>query len=104
MTIRPPQSGQTPRPAITRAKSTTVPGTPQRPADTATPAASSAKRDAVQISPHARALQQADGPSREEAGAIEPERMREILGRMSDGHYDRPEVLEAVLERIADEL
>lgn len=104
MTIRPPQSGQTPRTAITRAKPDAVPGTPQRPADSGTPAPAVPQRDAVQISSQARALQQTEGPSRGEAGALAPERMREILKRMSDGHYDRPEVQEAVVNRIAEEV
>lgn len=108
MTIRPPQSGQSPRTSLARAKPSAAPGTPQRPVDGgASPAPASASapsRDAVQISPQARALQQTGTSSPGESGALQPERMRQILQRMNDGHYDRPEVQDAVVSRLAEEL
>ncbi|MFN8587739.1 MAG: hypothetical protein U0704_08025 [Candidatus Eisenbacteria bacterium] len=106
MTIRPPQSGQTSRTPLQRANSSAVPAAPQRQSDAAPapalPAATA--RDAVQISAQARQLQKTDGASREDAGALAPDRLRTILQRMSDGHYDRPEVQDAVLKRIVEEL
>lgn len=106
MTIRPPQSGQTSRTPLSRANTPAVPGSPARPADsgqTSAPAAAP-RRDAVQISAQARQLQASDAPAREESSALAPERLSQILQRMSDGHYDRPEVQDAVLKRIAAEL
>lgn len=107
MTIRPPQSGQTSRTPLQRANSSPVPGQTPRHAEagpaTPTPSGTPA-RDAVQISAQARQLQMSGAPDREEANALSPERLRTILQRMSDGHYDRPEVQDAVLKRIAEEI
>lgn len=106
MNIRPPQSGQTSRTPLSRANSPAVPGSSPRPADSgqANSSAAAPQRDAVQISAQARQLQASDAPGREDAGALDPQRLTQILQRMSDGHYDRPEVQDAVLKRIAAEL
>lgn len=105
MTIRPPQSGQTSRTPLSRANTPAVPGSSPRPADSGpTNAPAAPRRDAVQISAQARQLQASDAPGREDASALEPQRLSQILQRMSDGHYDRPEVQDAVLKRIAAEL
>lgn len=106
MNIRPSQSGQTSGTPLKRANSSAVSGQPPRPADSgaAQPSPAAPARDAVQISAQARQLQMSGAPDRDESNAISPDRLRTILQRMNDGHYDRPEVQDAVLKRIAEEL
>ncbi|MBI5170983.1 MAG: flagellar biosynthesis anti-sigma factor FlgM [Candidatus Eisenbacteria bacterium] len=106
MTIRPPQPGQASRTPLSRANTSSAPAPAPRAAEGAPPAGSAPapRQDAVQISAQARSLQAAGHAAHEDAGALEPERLQQILQRMSDGHYDRPEVQDAVLKRIAAEL
>lgn len=106
MTIRPPQSGQTSRTPLQRANASPLPANAPRNADAgaATPTPAAPARDAVQISAQARQLQASNAPERDENHALSPDRLRTILQRMSDGHYDRPEVQDAVLKRIAEEI
>ncbi|MCC6653380.1 MAG: hypothetical protein IT348_19670 [Candidatus Eisenbacteria bacterium] len=104
MTIRPPQSGQAQRSAITRAKTDAKPGASQHPAAPGQPSTAAPRADEVLISPQARALQQTGAVNGEEPGALAPERMREILQRMGDGHYERSDVQDAVISRIAEEI
>ncbi len=38
------------------------------------------------------------------SGAVNRARMRAISRRLAEGHYDRPEVIQQVIERILNEL
>ena len=103
MTVRPTPSGQTPRPAIGRTERPATPAPASRPAEPAPPAVGGTRRDDVQISPQARELQQLDA-ARSAGGELSADRLHQILGRMNDGHYDRPEVQDKVIRRLAREL
>lgn len=104
MTIRPTSSGQTPRPGIRDAGRTSAPGAPTRPGESSVPAAPGAQRDGVHISAEARQLQQQDGSERGGASELGAERMKSILDRISSGWYERPEVRDQVLNRLARDL
>ena len=103
MTVRPTPSGQTPRPAIGRTERAATPAPASRPAEPAAPAVGGTRRDDVQISAQARELQQLDA-ARGTGGELSPDRLHQILGRMNDGHYDRPDVQERVVRSLAREL
>jgi hypothetical protein len=81
-----------------------APGAPARPNDTPAPAAPGVRRDDVQISSQARELQKIDTTSRASASEIAPDRLREVLGRVSGGYYDQPQVRNEVIRRIAKDL
>lgn len=104
MTVRPTSSGQIPRPAIGRTDRTAGPVSASRPADPSAPTTSGVNRDDVQISSQARELQQMDSAARGPGGELSVERMRQVLGRMNDGHYDQPEVQDQVVRRLARDL
>ena len=104
MTVRPTTSGQTPRPAISRTDRTANPASASRPTDSVAPAASGVRRDDVQISAQARKLQQVDSTARGSVGELSADRLRQVLGRMSDGHYDRPEVQDQALRQLSRDL
>jgi hypothetical protein len=107
MTVRPTSSGQIPGTAIGRSDRTAGPAPASRPTEPNTTSASGTtgtRRDDVQISAQARQLQQADAATRGPAGELSAERLRQVLGRMNDGHYDQPEVQDTVLRRVAREL
>ena len=104
MTVRPTASGQTPRPAIGRTERAASPAPASRPAEQGTPAAPGIRRDDVQISAQARQLQQADSAARGPAGEFSAERLRQVLGRMTNGHYDQPAVQDQVVRQLARDL
>jgi len=104
MTVRPTTSGQTPRPAISRTDRTATPSSASRPAEPSTTAAFGVRGDDVQISAQARQLQQADSATRGTGGELSADRLRQVLGRMSSGHYDRPEVQDQVVRRLSRDL
>ena len=58
--------------------------------------------DQVELSEAARELQ-ANLATRPPAD-LSPERWNTILGRLSQGHYDRPDVRDRIIERLAHEL
>lgn len=103
MTVRPTPSGQTPRPAIARSGKSDATTAPRRPNEAPLPPTRTNGGDDVQISTEARDLQ-ALGATQGGAPALAPDRLRQVLQRMSDGHYDRPEVQSEVVRRIAKEL
>jgi hypothetical protein len=103
MTVRPTTSGQTPRPGIDRAGKPAAPAAPGRSNDTPAASAAAARRDDVQISAQARELQHLDA-GRGAAGEIAPERLRDVLGRISTGYYDQPQVRDEVIRRLAQDL
>ena len=105
MTVRPTQSGQTPRPAVERTGKTAVPNPAARPAsETSIPAGPSGQRDDVQISAQARELQQMDTAPRGSASEIPADRLKEVLSRVSSGFYEQPEVRDTVLRRLEQDL
>jgi anti-sigma28 factor (negative regulator of flagellin synthesis) len=104
MTVRPTTSGQTPRPAIGRTDRTAASASTSRPTEANTPAASGVRRDDVQISAQARQLQQLDSAARATGGDLSADRLKQILGRMNDGHYDQPDVQDKVIRNITRDL
>ena len=103
MTVRPTTSGQTPRPEIQRTGKPVPSAAPARPGETPAPAAPGSGRDDVQISAQARELQQMD-TDRATSGEIAPQRMRDVLGRISGGYYDQPHVRDEVVRRLSQDL
>lgn len=103
MTVRPTTSGQTQRPGIDRAGKTSAPVPASRSNDAPAIPLPPAGRDNVEISAQARELQQLD-TVRAASGEIAPERMRTVLGRISAGYYDQPQVRDEVIRRLAREL
>ena len=103
MTVRPTPSGQNPSIGISRAQRSGVGGAPQRQAEAQSGSAQESRRDAVQISAHARELQQL-GASGQQAPELSSDRMKQVLDRMSEGHYDRPDVQREVIRRLMKDL
>lgn len=103
MTVRPTPSGQHPSIGITRAQRSNVGSTPPRSGDAQPQPAPDSRTDGVHISAEARELQRTGfaAPSEPDLPAA---RMREVLDRMSTGHYDRPEVQRVVVERLVRDL
>ena len=104
MTVRPTPSDPSPRPGIRRTDRPAAPSVPARSSDPAAPATSGTRRDDVQISSQARELQQMDTETRGPGGELSAERLKQVLGRVSDGHYDRPEVRDQVLHQLRKDL
>lgn len=103
MTVRPTPSGQHPSIGITRAQRSGAGNTPAQPGDTSPAAAREARPDDVRISAEARELQHAGAPA-SQAPELSPGRMKQVLERMSEGHYDRPEVQREVVMRLLADL
>jgi hypothetical protein len=103
MTVRPTPSGQNPGIGVSRAQRAGVGGTSQRQTEAQSAAAQESRRDDVQISPQARELQQLGAPA-QQAPELSPGRMKQVLDRMSDGHYDRPDVQREVVRRLMKDL
>jgi hypothetical protein len=68
------------------------------------PASPAAKQDDVTISAQARELQQRDATGGGPSGELSPARLQEVLGRVSSGYYDRPQVQAVVVRGIAQDL
>jgi hypothetical protein len=100
MTIQPTTPGSTPTTGTDRLDRK-APLSPARPSDTSTSEVTSATPDKVQISDAARGLLQ---NRLELVSQLPPGRLREVLERLNNGFYDRPEVRRAVVESIAEEL
>ena len=62
------------------------------------------RSDRIEISGAARELLEARSRQETSSGHLDPERARAILDRIGDGTYERPEVKNEVLRRIAAEL
>jgi anti-sigma28 factor (negative regulator of flagellin synthesis) len=60
--------------------------------------------DKVEVSSAAQELHELTGLKQIEANTIPPERMKEILQRISDGTYDKPEVIDEIARRLADDI
>lgn len=103
MTVRPTPSGHTPGIPISRTSRPGAGNTPQRPSDASSSSVPDGGRDDVRISDQARELQTAGAPA-QGSPELSPARMREVLQRLSDGHYDRPEVQLEVIRRLSRDL
>ena len=104
MTVRPTTSGQTPNPGVNRTGMPAVPATPARPSDASAAPPIAQRRDDVQISSQARELQQMDSGNSGPAGEIQPDRLKEVLNRVSGGYYDQPSVRNEVVRRLSQDL
>jgi hypothetical protein len=107
MTIRPTPSGPGPRGQAT-GRNEALRGTRANPPRSDAPQpgdtrAQAAPGDAVRISDAARALQLRADTAPVPAGEVAADRLAGIARRIADGHYDRPEVIDAVVRRIAEE-
>jgi len=58
-------------------------------------------RDQVRLSEEARAAAQSEALT--SPSGLSPERLREILKRLTSGYYDNPEVRERIAQRIHEE-
>jgi hypothetical protein len=103
MTVRPTPSGHIPSIGINRAQRPGVGSTPQRQSEAQSSAAQDAPRDDIQISAQARELQQIGAPA-QQAPELSSSRMKQVLDRMSEGHYDRPDVQLEVVRRLLKDL
>jgi hypothetical protein len=103
MEIRPTRAGQTPGAA--------TPGT-GRPQDAAAApegpetgsASAGAPDDRLSLSQALHELQESLGLEPVPAGEIPRARLEEVLRRVREGHYERSEVRDALVRRLADEL
>lgn len=105
MTVRPTQPGLTSRTDIARTSKA-----PAKPMGSATPSSDAAHSaplagaDNLEISSEARALQELDSSDPVASGALSNERMLEVSQRIADGHYESPEVIETVVQRLIRDL
>jgi hypothetical protein len=102
MDIRPTPSGQTRNAAADRLKEPAQnPVAPSRPsADSEAPA----RADRAELSDAARELTQRPGPGPAAIISLPAARMRQVLQRLSQGYYERPEVRDEVLRRMSPDL
>ena len=103
MTIHPTKAGSTSNTGTSRIdrKATPSPARPAQPSPTEVPGVTP---DQVQISDAARGLQEELQNRQDLVAQLPPGRLREVLERLNNGFYDRPEVRRAVVECIAVEL
>jgi hypothetical protein len=104
MTIRPTDPRQPPGAGAGRAAGPSASRPPAKGPSPATPAEGAAPADQVELSEEARQLQEALGLDRPTVSQLSPDRMREVLQRIGSGHYDRAEVRDEVLRRLAADL
>jgi hypothetical protein len=108
MTVRPTQPGQTSSSGLSRTGKTPTPAAraPQTPSPAAplSPASTSSQGDQLAISSEARNLQQLGGAPQETTSELSADRMRDVVKRMNDGHYDKPEVMDEVIRRMVKDL
>jgi hypothetical protein len=104
-TIRPTQPGQTPQSGAGQLKgagSSSPARADEKPAEA--PSQPAAAQDSVQLSQTVRELQERLGLEAIPSGTLSPERLKEIVSRVADGHYDRPEVIAELARRLTGEL
>jgi anti-sigma28 factor (negative regulator of flagellin synthesis) len=103
MTVRPTQPGLTSRSDIARTGKSPAksPSAEAQRHEAKSPAHGA---DQLDISSEARALQELDAADSVASGAVSNDRMREVARRIADGHYDRPEVAETVIQRLLSDL
>src|SRR5512143_1802318 len=100
MEIQPTKPGSTPKTGAGRLDRGAAPLPAQSEEHTTSEEAAKAARDKVQISDEARSLQH----ERDLIAQLPPGRLREVLERIYNGFYDRPEVRDVVLQRLAEDL
>jgi len=104
MDIQPTKPGSTPKTGPGRLDRSAAPPPAQSEEHVPSPEAAKAARDKVQISDAARSLQEQLQHEREFIAQLPPGRLRETLERIYNGFYDRPEVRDVVLQRLAEDL
>ena len=105
MNIRPTDPRQTPGAGPGRAGETAAPRPPAKdPASPGAPSEGRSSADQVELSEDARKLQQTLGLDARTVSQLAPERMKEVLARLASGHYDRAEVRDEVVRRLAADL
>lgn len=62
-----------------------------------------AVKDKVEFSSAAQELHELAGAGEIDTNTIPPERLRQILARMEEGFYDRPEVMDEIVRRASEE-
>ncbi len=105
MTIKPVPSGPTPRPGARQPVQGKV--APEPRADEASRAPETARPapgDNVQLSDAVKELHGQISAEAVPSGEIPPDRLADVMDRLAKGHYDRPEVKDQVVGRIADDL
>jgi hypothetical protein len=60
--------------------------------------------DRVEVSSAAQELQELTGSERINTNTLPAQRIQEILKRVSDGFYDKPEVIEETARRVAEDI
>jgi hypothetical protein len=104
MRTQPPDPGKTPPTGLDRlrkpreAQPTRPAGPPQAPAPAPPPA------DRVELSDAARDLAERLGVDPAALSALPAERRQQILERLAQGYYDRPEVRDEVARRLLGDL
>lgn len=77
---------------------------PARPSADTPPPLERDPKDAIEISPAAREIQGTMAHPDSSEIDLPPERLREILDRIRQGFYEQPEVRDALLRRLAQDL
>ena len=103
MTVDPVNRGQVPSPGPSHAGKSES-GRSTRSGSNVTPETSEPAADRVELSSVAQELRQLAAADRPETNTLSPDRMKEILQRITDGFYDRPEVIDEVARRLEGEL
>jgi hypothetical protein len=103
MNVRPTEPGQPQKPGPGRLRESPA-GSPARPVEKAPLPPEAPARDRVELSEAARELQAQLGLDKIPVAELPPQRLREILDRLKQGYYDRPEVRDELLQRLAGDL
>jgi len=105
MNIKPTNPGQTPatQSGPLRGAAADPPGT-RAPKEERKLEIEDARPDRVEISEAARDLQQNLVIDRGTLASLGPERMRQVLERLAEGYYDRPEVSGEILRNLTGDL
>ena len=99
MNIHPTDSGSASRPGAGRLKKSSASPEP-RAGSTPRKRAARAARDNVEISDAAKQLLEATRSSGTTRSALSPDRMKQVLQRITNGFYNRPEIREAMLREL----
>ena len=107
MTVRSTPLGKPSKSGLARTTKAPMPASPgagSRVPQTPGPASPTAASDPLRLPNEARSLQQMRTAATGTTSELSADRMREVVRRMNDGHYDEPEVMDEVIRRIAKEL
>lgn len=102
MTIRPTTPGSSER--LERTRSAPAENSKRGPERSKAAGRGPVKADDVRISGPARGILTRAGEGAVPQGEVEPERLRSITQRIEQGHYERPDVIDEVLRRLAQDL